>query len=71
MNSGEDVSEKTSIVTGETFNGNLKQAEQSPAALVVLMGPQEYVGKQFPLTSPEYIVGRNPEIKVSAAATHV
>jgi diguanylate cyclase (GGDEF)-like protein len=76
MASGEDFSEKTSIVTGETFSGNLKQAEQSPPALVVLMGPQEYVGKQFPLTAPEYIVGRSPESSVfiddkSVSRSHV
>ncbi len=64
MSNGEDVSEKTSIITGDTFSGNLKQAEQTPAAFVVQIGPQGYVGKQFSLTGSEYIIGRNPESSI-------
>jgi len=61
MAMGEDVSEKTSIVSGDTFSGKMQQAEQAPPALVVLMGPTGYVGRQWALTSPEYIIGRNPD----------
>jgi diguanylate cyclase (GGDEF)-like protein len=61
MAQGEDVSEKTSIVSGDTFNGTLRQAEATPPALQVLIGPTGYVGRQWLLTASEYIVGRSPE----------
>lgn len=57
--SEEDVSEKTSIVSGDTFSGRMQQADLAPPALVVLMGPAAYVGKQFALDKPEYILGRS------------
>ena len=58
---GEEMTEKTSIVTGETFSGRMRAADEAPPALVVLLGPQGYVGKQFALTAPEYILGRSHE----------
>jgi two-component system, cell cycle response regulator len=61
---GEEMTEKTSIVTGETFSGRMRAADEAPPALVVLLGPQGYVGKQFPLTSPEYILGRSVECSI-------
>ena len=64
MANSDDISDKTSIVTGDTYSGNLKQAEQTPAAFVVQIGPAGYVGKQFPLTNSEYIIGRNPESSI-------
>ncbi len=54
----EDVSEKTNIVTGETLSGRLKGADDTPPALVVLIGPVGFVGKQWLLTQPEYVIGR-------------
>lgn len=56
-----DEQEKTSIVMSDTFRGRMKAADEAPPALVILMGPPGYVGKQFPLTLPEVIVGRSPE----------
>lgn len=56
---GDDLTEKTSIVTGETFSGRMRAADDAPPALVVLLGPQGYVGKQFPLTQAEYVMGRS------------
>lgn len=64
MSNGEDVSEKTSIVSSDTFSGKMQQAEQTPPSLVVLMGPAGYVGKQWALTKPEYVVGRNPDSSI-------
>ncbi len=64
MSMGDDISEKTSIISGETSSGSLKQAEQTPAAFVVQIGPQGYVGKFFSLTKNEYIIGRNPESSI-------
>jgi hypothetical protein len=43
MANGEDLSEKTSIVTGDTFSGKLKAADEAPPAVVVLMGPQGWL----------------------------
>ena len=62
--SQDDVSEKTSIVSGDTFSGRMQQADQAPPALVVLMGPDAYVGKQFPLEKPEYILGRSADCAI-------
>jgi diguanylate cyclase (GGDEF)-like protein len=59
-----DELEKTSIVSSDTFKGRLKAADEAPPALVVLMGPTGYVGKQFPLTQSEVIVGRSVECQI-------
>lgn len=62
--SPEEMTEKTSIVTGETFSGRMRAADEAPPALVVLLGPAGYVGKQFPLTQTEYIVGRSIDCSI-------
>ncbi|PIS10426.1 MAG: GGDEF domain-containing protein, partial [Bdellovibrio sp. CG10_big_fil_rev_8_21_14_0_10_47_8] len=59
-----DESEKTSIMTSDTFRGRIQAADEAPPALVVLMGPTGYVGKQFPLTQSEIIIGRSVESQV-------
>lgn len=62
--SNEDVSEKTSIVTGDTFSGRMRQADEAPPALVVLMGPSAYVGKQFALVNNDYMLGRSHDCSI-------
>ena len=57
----DDGNEKTSIITGETFGGKMRAADQTPPALVVLMGPTSYIGKQFALDQSEFIIGRSGE----------
>lgn len=59
-----DEFEKTSIVSSETFKGRMKAADEAPPALVVLMGPTGYVGKQFPLTQAEVVIGRTVESQI-------
>lgn len=59
-----DEQEKTSIVMSDTFRGRMKAADEAPPALVILMGPTGYVGKQFPLTQSEHIIGRSVESQV-------
>ncbi len=59
-----DEFEKTSIVASDTFKGRLKAADEEPPALVVLMGPNGYVGRQFPLTVAEMVIGRSVESHV-------
>lgn len=56
--SGDEL-EKTSIVASDTFKGKIKAADEAPPALVVLMGPTGYVGKQFALTQAESVIGRS------------
>lgn len=60
----DDEIEKTSIVSSDTFRGRMKAADDAPPALVVLMGPTGYVGKQFALTLPEVIIGRSVESQI-------
>lgn len=57
-NDNDDVSEKTSIIPSDTFKGRIKQADDSPPVLVVLMGPPSYIGKQFALTQTDLVIGR-------------
>lgn len=63
-NDGSEEHEKTSIVSSDTFRGRMKAADEAPPALVVLMGPTGYVGKQFPLTVSEVIIGRSVESQI-------
>lgn len=56
---GDDELEKTRIVTSDTFKGRMRAADEAPPSFVVLMGPTGYVGKQFPITTPELLVGRS------------
>jgi diguanylate cyclase (GGDEF)-like protein len=61
--SGDEL-DKTSIVASDTFKGRMKAVDEAPPALVVLMGPTGYVGKQFPLTQAECIIGRSVECQI-------
>ena len=51
----------------DTFKGALKQADDAPPALVVLVGPTESVGKQWLITKPDLTIGRSPECDVYIA----
>ncbi len=50
--------DKTSVVTSETLKMRLDEAETSPPAVVLLMGPARYVGRQWLLNMTEMVVGR-------------
>lgn len=56
--------EKTSIVASDTFRGRLKEADEVPPAIVVLIGPPGYVGKQYPITASDIVIGRSVESQV-------
>lgn len=56
--------EKTSIVSSDTFKGRLKEADEVPPAIVVLIGPPGYVGKQYPITANDIVIGRSVESQV-------
>lgn len=57
--------EKTSVVSSETFKGKLRAADEAPPAVVVLVGPAGYVGKQWLLTKEDLTLGRAPETDIS------
>ncbi len=59
-----DILEKTSIVASDTFRGRLQAADGVPPAIVVLIGPPGYVGKQYPITANDIVIGRSVESQV-------
>jgi diguanylate cyclase (GGDEF)-like protein len=59
-----EVSDKTSIISTETFKGKLKAADDAPPAVVVLVGPVGYVGKQWLITRNDMTIGRSVETEV-------
>lgn len=60
----DNTSEKTSIVSSETFKGKLKAADDAPPAIVVLVGPAGYIGKQWLLTKTDMTIGRSVETEL-------
>ncbi len=60
-----DYSDKTSIVSSDTFKGKLKAADSVPPAVAVLVGPPGYIGKQWLITKNEMVVGRSNESDIS------
>ncbi len=50
--------DKTSIVQSDTFKVRLAQADQAPPCLVLLVGPSNQVGRQWPIEKPDTIIGR-------------
>ncbi len=56
-----ETAEKTSIVASETFKGKLRAADEAPPAVIVLVGPAGYVGKQWLLTKTDLTIGRSIE----------
>lgn len=61
----ENTSEKTSIVSSDTFKGKMRAADDVPPAIVVLVGPVGYVGKQWLITKNEIVIGRSNDVEVS------
>lgn len=59
-----DAAEKTSVVSSETFNGKLRAADEAPPAIIVLVGPPGYIGKQWLLTKTDMTIGRSVESDV-------
>lgn len=55
-----DIDEKT-IVSSDTFRKNLSEVGQAPPALVMLLGPPAYQGKQWLLKKSSQIIGRAVE----------
>jgi diguanylate cyclase (GGDEF)-like protein len=59
-----EESEKTVVAGTDTFFGKIQEAGKTPPTVAVLIGPQGYVGKQWPLLQSETIVGRSVECSI-------
>lgn len=59
-----DTADKTSIISTETFKGKLKAADDAPPAVIVLVGPTGYIGKQWLITKNDMIIGRSVETEL-------
>lgn len=55
-----DLSDKTSILQSDTFKLRLAQAGQAPPSVVLLVGPANSVGRQWPIEDTDRIIGRAP-----------
>lgn len=58
---GSNNDEKTSVVTSETFKIRMSEAQNSPPAIVMLIGPSALIGKQWTIEKSNMIVGRSPD----------
>ncbi|MDZ4661127.1 MAG: diguanylate cyclase [Pseudomonadota bacterium] len=56
--------EKTSVISGDTFKGRLAEAVKEPPCLVLLVGPTRYIGKQWPITGTDLIIGRASQSQI-------
>lgn len=54
----EESLEKTSVMTSDTFKVRLAQAGNAPPCLVLLVGPANSIGRQWPIEKSDYILGR-------------
>ena len=50
--------DKTSVMQSDTFKLRLAQAGQAPPALVLLVGPANMIGRQWPIEDTDCIMGR-------------
>ncbi len=55
-----DVSDKTSILQSDTFKLRLAQAGEAPPSLILLVGPANAIGRQWPIEDTDRIIGRAP-----------
>ena len=55
-----DISDKTSVMQSDTFKLRLAQAGQAPPSIVLLVGPANSVGRQWPIEDTDRIIGRAP-----------
>lgn len=64
MSDNTNTADKTNIISTETFKGKLKAADDAPPAVVVLVGPVGYVGKQWLITKSDLTIGRSVEAEL-------
>lgn len=54
-----DEMEKTSVVQSETFKVRIARAGKAPPCLVLLVGPSQFIGKQWVIEDTDRILGRS------------
>lgn len=59
INKPDEITDKTSVVQSDTFKVRIAQAGEAPPCLVLLVGPANEVGRQWPIESSDYIIGRS------------
>lgn len=52
--------DKTSVIQSDTFKLRLAQAGQAPPSVLLLVGPANSVGRQWPIEDTDRIIGRAP-----------
>ena len=68
MSKNNESQERTVMgALSDTFKGALKQADDAPPAVVVLVGPTEAVGKQWLINKPDLTIGRSPDCDIYIA----
>lgn len=58
------TTDKTSVIQSDTFKLRLAQAGQAPPSVVLLVGPANSVGRQWPIEDTDRIMGRAPTCHV-------
>jgi len=64
MNDNSDSQERTVMSSTNAIRGALKQADEAPPALVVLVGPTGFVGRQWLLNKADLTIGRSPDCDI-------
>jgi two-component system, cell cycle response regulator len=54
------TTDKTSIIPSDTFKLRIAQAGQAPPSLVLLVGPANSIGRQWPIEDTDKVIGRAP-----------
>jgi two-component system, cell cycle response regulator len=59
-NTQDEISlDKTSVVQSDTFKVRIAQAGEAPPCVVLLVGPSNEVGRQWPIEASDCIIGRS------------
>jgi two-component system cell cycle response regulator len=56
--------DKTSVVQSDTFKVRIAQAGEAPPCVVLLVGPSNEIGRQWPIESSDTVIGRSPNSKI-------
>ena len=59
MSDDENNIDKTSVLTSDTFKIRLAKAGEAPPSVVMLVGPEDSVGRQWKIESSEVVLGRS------------
>ncbi|RME17324.1 MAG: GGDEF domain-containing protein [Bdellovibrio sp.] len=55
----DSFADKTSVVQSDTFKVRLAQADEAPPCLILLVGPANQIGRQWPIEDTDRIIGRD------------